>query len=268
MSATGSDHDFSLRHLLVVYRWPLMLIGLALIVLAGYLISLRTTKQIYDQTMDRAARGMENAARGVDAMAEKFKQGTITHTFMAAIPEMSSTGMGNLELATARATERFSTADTRTIAWDLIPLGTTTSEIEVPVTYRYHLRLSDPWQIDVSGQTCIVKAPKIRPSLPPAIHTDQMQKKSERGWARLNEREQMAELERSLTPELSVLAGNRKHIALVREECRKTVGEFVKNWLLREEHWRSDRFHAIIVIFADEQNGTPELRPPTIELKE
>lgn len=197
-------------------------------------------------------------------LAEKFRQQRITETFTAALPTLARTPGGNLELATALATETLTRTDERTIAWDLLYLGKTVSEISVPVTYRYHLALRDPWKIEVVGHTCLVRAPAIRPSLPPAIHTDQMQKRSEAGWARFDAREQMAELERSLTPRLARHAGDPRRLALVREECRKTVAEFVREWLLREDHWRSDRFSAIQVVFADEPH---DKFPPPLTLR-
>jgi len=45
------------------------------------------------------------------------------------------------------------------------------------------------------------------------------------------------------------------------------VAEFVKTWLLKEDHWRTDRFRTIKVIFADETNAVPEQVLPTIQLK-
>src|SRR5206468_3386857 len=80
---------------------------------------------------------------------------------------------------------------------DLVYLGTTVSEIRVPATFRYHLRLSDPWRLATHGNVCIVRCPAIRPSLPPATDTTQMQKRSESGWAQFNQNENLAELERS-----------------------------------------------------------------------
>ena len=50
-------------------------------------------------------------------------------------------------------------------------------------------------------------------------------------------------------------AANPRRLALVREECRKTVAEFVRDWLLREDHWRRDRFSRITVSFADESDS-------------
>jgi len=254
---------------LAAFRWPLVVIVLGLFGLIAYVISLNKSKQVYDETLDRAARGADKFAKTAAGIAAKFQQGTITETFTAAIPEISGAGIGNLELASSETTETFSKSDSKTIGWDLIYLGTTTTEIKVPVTYRYHLRLADPWRLEVSGQTCVVHAPLIRPSLPPAIHTDRMEKKSDRGWARLNVGAQMTELEQSITPTLQRYAGDARHMRLVREECRKTVAEFVKAWLLKEDHWRNDRFHTIKVIFADEaEAANPASLPPTITIQQ
>jgi hypothetical protein len=229
-------------------RWPLTVVALALIALLAYVISLWMAKDtlriLSDKTLAAGAKA--------EAIAEKFKKGTITQTFLAQLPEISSRGSGNLELAALDSIEVFKREDMRTVAWDWVYLGTTVSEIKVPVTYRYHLRLSDPWKLDVSGQTCIVVAPRFRATQPPAIHTDGMEKKSERGWLRFNEAEGMTELEKSITPTLKIYAREKRHMDLVREECRKTVAQFVKEWLLKENQWRTDRFHAVKVIFADE----------------
>ncbi len=252
---------------LTPYRWPLAIVALGLLALVAFLVFLWVTKRAYDETLARGGKAGEYLAQKGEAIAQKFMSGNITRTFLAALPEISSAGAGNLELATSDQTETFRAEDEKSIFWDKLYLGKTVSEIRVPVTYRYHLRLSDPWQLDVSGQTCVVVAPGIRPSLPPAIHTDKMEKMSEAGWGRFNAREQLAELEKSVTPTLTRYASDTKHIALAREECRKTVGEFVKTWLLKEDHWRTDRFHAIKVIFPDETNAVLEQVAPTIQLK-
>src|SRR5206468_4632198 len=190
---------------------------LGCLALFAFLTFLWVTKRTYDETLARGGKAGEYAAQTAQAIAAKFMRGNITRTFVAAIPEISSTGAGNLELATSAQTESFRAEDEKSIFWDKLYLGKTVSEIRVPVTYRYHLRLADAWHLDVSGQTCIVVAPSIRPSLPPAIHTDRMEKRSDEGWARFNAREQMAGLEKSITPTLSTYAVDKKHIALVLE---------------------------------------------------
>ena len=45
------------------------------------------------------------------------------------------------------------------------------------------------------------------------------------------------------------------------------MAEFVKSWLLKEDQWRTDRFHTIKVIFADESDALPDRVAPTIQLK-
>ena len=130
--------------------------------------------------------------------------------------------------------------------------GTTTTEIRVPVTYRYHLRMRDPWRLDVVNGVCIVHAPDIRPSQPPSIHTDKMEKSSNEGWARFNADEQMAVLERAITPTIRKYALENNRILSIRENCRKTIEEFVEGWLLKEGQWGESGFNIVKVYFPDE----------------
>jgi hypothetical protein len=252
---------------IVRLRWPLTILALGFLALFAFLASLWIVKRTYDQTLDRGGQTADYVARKASEVAGRFSQGTITTTFLAALPQIESTGAGNLELATADQVETFRIEDEKRVFWDTLNLGKTTSEIRVPVTYRYHLRLADEWKLDVSGQTCIVTAPVIRPSLPPGIHTERMEKKSESGWGRFNAAEQMEALEKSVTPTLSKYAADSRRVALIREQSRKTVAEFVRTWLLKENQWRNDRFHAINVRFADEPSTPADTTPPTVQIR-
>jgi hypothetical protein len=215
---------------------------------------------------------VHSVATNLPNIAERFKTGTITHTFHTSLPEIHGTGGDILELAVSESEETFQRTDSRSVFWNSVYLGTTTSEVRVPVTFRYHLRLSDPWRLSARDQVCLVLAPSIRPSLPPAIHTDRMVKRTERGWARFNESENLTKLERSLTPTLNQRASDPARMNLIRENCRHSVAAFVRRWLMREDHWRTDRFTAITVVFADELPAQPEPDlenhpyQPTIEL--
>ena len=249
------------------WRWPIALIVVSLIALVAFILFLRAGKETVIGTLRETGKQAGNVLHAVGEGLEKFQKGTITQTFTAAIPTLSRNSGGNLDLARAHSTETFKQTDKKTIAWDLIPLGETVSEIKVPVTYRYHLRLRDSWRLDVSNNICIVYAPRIRATLPPAIHTEGMEKKSAQGWGRFNARQQMDELEKSITPTLVTYARDEQHLALVREACRKTVAEFVKDWLLKEDQWRIDRFHTIKVIFEDESAIDATALPPTAQLK-
>lgn len=71
----------------------------------------------------------------------------------------------------------------------------------------------------------------------------------------------------TITTTFVLRAGNRDHLELVRETCRRKVAEFVRTWLLAEEHWRRDRFSSVTVVFADEEVGKGEAEPPTLRLE-
>ena len=253
--------------LLDLWKWPLAVMFVCVVALAGYVISLKAAKDTASAMGRRVTSTIETAKDAAAEIVERFHAGYITETFTSAIPELSSNGM-KLELANMQSVETFRRSEAKTALWDSVYLGTTTTEIRVPVTYRYHLDLVGPWKLDVEGNSCIVVAPKFQAAQPPTIHTHRMQKWSERGWARFNEEEQMRELERSITPSISRYAEDGRHRELVREECRKQVAEFVRDWLLRENQWSMDRFSSIRVVFADETDRKPEQFAPTIRIQE
>jgi hypothetical protein len=241
------------------WRWPLV----ALVALLAIAFGTWRTCRLIDDSRREARAVVADVGKAAREVAEGFKTGRITNTFVAAIPKLAPGGP-LLELASFEATETFTRADERAILFDLIPLGTNVTEIRVPVTYRYHLQLSDPWQLEVRDKLCLVRAPRIRASLPPAIHTDRLERRSERAWLRGGVEQQMEQLERSITPTLSQRAVGAEHLALVREPCRRRVAEFVRAWLLREDQWRDDRFTAVTVLFADELPRDPSTPPPTL----
>jgi hypothetical protein len=108
-----------------------------------------------------------------------------------------------------------------------------------------------------------VQAPILRPALPPAIHTDEMQRLEQRGWARWAPTEMLAELERQITPTLNEYAGDSRRLNLVRATCRQSVAEFVRLWLERERQWGGTGFTEIQVKFAEEAVLPPS---PTLKL--
>lgn len=202
---------------------------------------------------------------GMTNLLQQFDQQHITHTFEESLPELSSDPGGRLEVAALTMNENLSESNNLTTAWGYLNLGSTVTEIQVPATYRYYLRLHDPWQLDISTNICVVHAPRFHPTLPVAIDTSRMEKKSSAGWARFNAGEQMDQLEKDLTPTLSLYAADPRHVALVREECRKNVAQFVRDWLLKEQQWQDGRFTAVKVVFPDETNFLT--MPSTLELK-
>jgi hypothetical protein len=125
---------------------------------------------------------------------------------VSAIPEI--TRELNLELATATFNETFTRNSDLVTCWGLVDLGTSTVQIQAPVTYRYHLCLREPWHLELKQGCLVVKAPVIQPSLPPAIHTDQLTTLAVRGWGRGSTGELLTALQQSLTPTLNQYAGD------------------------------------------------------------
>lgn len=235
------------------FPWTTLILVAAGIAIAGFaLVAYLKTGKAIKEVVETTTETIKIVAKAIPDAAEKFKTGTITHTFLEHIPEVSPTHGDVLELATSRSDESFTRSDAKSIAWNMIYLGTTVSEIRVPATFRYHLRLSDTWRLASRDKVCYVLAPPILPSLPTAIHTDKMEKISASGWARFNKDDNLAELERGITPELDQRAGDFKHMMLVREACRQSVADFVKKWLMKEDFWRTDRFSSIVVVFPSE----------------
>jgi hypothetical protein len=188
----------------------------------------------------------------------KLTNDNITTKFVAAIPEL--TPELNLELATATQTEVFTKTDSSRL-WGLVDLGTSTAQIRVPVTYRYHVCLREPWRLEIKGQCIMVQAPEFHPSLPVAIHTDKLEKLAVRGWARGSVAGLMEQLQKEITPMLIQSASDPRHLELVRERCRQSVAEFVRLWLEREGQWSRLGFTEIQVVFPKEvQPVAPTLR--------
>lgn len=238
-----SDHSGCLK-------WPS--IALVLIVLIVSLAVMRSCDQLRD------------VLSGLQKVMGAGVKEDITTSFRENLLKITATKGDILEVATVEMDETFTRMNMKTLAWNLFYLGTTVSEVRVPAVYRYHIKLSDDWKVTVEGDRCLVIAPIIRPSQPPAIRTEKMEKKSVAGWARFDAAQNMTELEKSITPSLESRAGNKSHIDRVRDPARKAVAEFVKTWLLSNP--KQDVKH-ITIVFADEPAAKDaKLVPPIATL--
>lgn len=157
---------------------------------------------------------------------------------------------GALEIATVKADERFTRNDPK-VLWG-VDLGKTISQIQVTVTYRYHIEMAKEWPMTIQGKTCIIRAGPVMPALPVALDTTTMKKYTANGWARFNKNQNLASLERTLTPELQTRAQSNRYRQLATDAGRKTVAEFVTNWLLKEQSWKRDPEYQVLVVFPGE----------------
>ncbi|MEM8955334.1 MAG: hypothetical protein AAGD22_14365 [Verrucomicrobiota bacterium] len=231
-----------------------LLVSLVAVLVAGVFV--------YVKTIDTVGAAVEDLTSG-------FSKEQITETFLLNHIESTSTNGAILEVAIANASESFTRASSPVTYWEKeIPLGTTVSEVTVPATYRFHIDLHAPWHLSVNEDSCVVRAPPLRPSLPVAIDTSKMEKKTRSGWARFDKEENLEKLEGSLTEKLSQRAASYTERSDIREDARRSVALFVRNWLLRENQWGPGRFTDITVYFPDESppDQNPDLPGPTITL--
>ncbi|GAB3656335.1 hypothetical protein [Ramlibacter alkalitolerans] len=159
---------------------------------------------------------------------------------------------GLLEVARIKAYERITRTDPKRIG-EWLDLGTTVSEIDVAVLFRYHIEMAKEWPITCSRGTCVVRAGRITPTLPPAIYTDEMRKHTSAGWARFNKQSNLAALEKSLTAELAARATSERNVAAATEAGRKTVEEFVRTWVKTSLPSQTGPV-SIVVLFPGETN--------------
>lgn len=174
---------------------------------------------------------------------------------------------GLLEVSTVRATEVF--AAKYVYSFFGIPLGRTVTKIRVPAYYKYQIALAPEWRVLRTGAVFTVITPPVRVSLPVAVDLAKLEQYDSGTWifAALNNKADMATLQREITASLAKRALNPRYISLQREAARKTVEEFVRKWLLTQTQWSAESPSTIRVLFSDEPIGAfgvqafPQLGP-------
>lgn len=159
---------------------------------------------------------------------------TVTEVLTSGETIVMRTPGGTLEVARIKAYETIKrTSPGRNILWGLIDTGSTVSEIDVPVLFRYHVPLAREWPIRCGRDLCVVRVEAIAPTLPPAIYTEEIRKRTTSGWARFDKSSNLIALEKSLTQELSAHAMSDRNRDAATDAGRRTVKEFVKTWMLK-----------------------------------
>jgi hypothetical protein len=171
------------------------------------------------------------------------------------VPIVMHTAGGRLEVATITTTESFQ-FEAPPQSFLGIDLGKTASYVRVKVTYRYHIDMAKEWPVRFQGNSAVVEAGGIKPTLPVAFDTSTMQKETRSGWGRFDKHENLAELERRLSPELERRSYGYKSLAL--PAARQTVAAFVQTWLTRQQHWHSLGIKEVKVLFRGDRPAASE----------
>lgn len=177
----------------------------------------------------------------------------VTTTVSTAKKVVMRTPGGLLEVSTITAEERFDSTTTHTVLG--VPVGKTVAQVRVPAVYRYHIPLAKDWSFRSTGNTLIVIAPAVRPSLPVAIDTAKLESFAAGIWSPLTGREAVDSLQRSITATLKTKAPTPDLLKLQREAARHTVTEFVQKWVVQQPRWQGKKSPTIFVFFEDEPLG-------------
>lgn len=160
---------------------------------------------------------------------------------------------GLLEVSSVTAEERFDSSTQHTVLG--VPVGRTVASVRVPTVYRYHVPLAPEWTFRQVGDTLIVVAPAVRPSLPVAIDTARLESFSAGVWSPFTGEAAVAALQRSISERLERKAASPELVLLQRESARHTVTEFVRKWVLEQPRWKGATAPTVFVFFEDEPLG-------------
>jgi hypothetical protein len=111
-----------------------------------------------------------------------------------------------------------------------ISLGTNIVKIRCPTVHKYFIRISDPWELNLTDGTIYVKQPIIRQLLPPSILLDRMEVETERGWARGSTKS----LEKQAYKDFIVAAVKKGNTSIpeIKNKANEGIKGFITNWLL------------------------------------
>jgi len=109
-----------------------------------------------------------------------------------------------------------------------IPFNTKVS-ITVPVTYRFHILLSEKWRIGERGDSILVTAPAIHASQPPAPDMSAAQLYIDASIYPKLTAEAQKRLQELITPNLKLNAAKYANSELVRDSARKSVEKFLQS---------------------------------------
>lgn len=221
--------------------WPICTVLIVLMLLGAFFLYHYSPLRVAGGATDRLVVGAKE-------ILDSFTQKTIKTTFESKLLSLADTNGGLLEVAVLETSETFRRETSSAFR------GTTISEATADAVFKFHVPLREGWKIEIEEgddvRACRVIAPMLRPSLPVAFKSDKLKTRSDEGWLRWDESEEMSTLVAQITPQLEVRA--YQNVDAARETARKSIKDFVRTWLSDNGQWSDDRFSYVEVQFADE----------------
>lgn len=179
-----------------------------------------------------------------------------TSKITGGLPVVMPTAGGRLEVSSVTVYERFTQENVKKLLGvELHVLGKTVTHLQLKTVYRYHIEMAKQWPIERRGDQWIVRAGEVQPSLPVAFDTRDLQHYTKEGWARFDRQENLVELLRGMSGELEKRAESPAYRQLAKEAGRKTVAEFVREWLLQSKNASDVSKAKVVVLFPGEELG-------------
>ena len=233
------------------------MVAITALLTAGGLYVFRSVRSL---PTDVVKEGKE-VVRGLQALAQAFREGTITTSFASYATEVS--GSNYLQFATLKQMEVFERKDQASLLWGQLALPDVVVEARAPVQYTYYLDLDKEWTFRLEGNRVDVVVPPIEFNTP-AIDVSALRFTVREGSVFRDEDAVTAQLKQGL----STLAAQRarEHIPVVRELGRRKTADFVEKWLVAR--FRDGGDYRVRVAFADEPSPRPPGEPPRLPGKE
>jgi len=169
------------------------------------------------------------------------------------LPVVMTTNGGRLEVSSVTVYERFKRADALKLFGMDIPGTMADTHLQLRVVYRYYIDMEKAWPLQpLEGGRWLVRAGVVKPSLPVAFDTRDLEVYTDKGWLRLDAQRNVTELLRTLSPELEARARSAAYQQLATDAGRKAVADFVRTWLLAAKQVPDAGKARVMVLFPGE----------------
>lgn len=142
---------------------------------------------------------------------------------------------GALEVASIAGRKSFPKAVGPTILGKSIRYCREKASWVVPYKITYRVVLGERWKIRFNNGRIIAKVPELSPSLPVAIDTRKTKAGAQSSCWFVPDMETRQKAFEQISPKLEIMAKSQSSKNFARQAARKTIREFLRNWVFTQE---------------------------------
>lgn len=159
----------------------------------------------------------------------------------------------NLELVERKTVELINKTETPVYNipwWGPVEPSTAKYEVRFNVNYVYYVSADrDKWKFELRDGICYLTAPPLE--VRASVLTDTIEGRVDKGWLVLRKSGKLKDIEKSASIVASSRALDNHHLSIVREQCRKSLEDFMLNWFVRN----NSTVKVLKIKFADESDS-------------